>query len=145
MGTVEPTREQIKALSEGDMEAALVMLNLLRFRELAAYPEGFDADPCSGEQAYARYAEGALAALARIGGRPIWAAEAREVVIGPDSERWDRALLVHYPSRAKFIEMQMDPDYQAILPHRTAALEDSRLILCADDGAPDAGRSAGLA
>jgi hypothetical protein len=26
--------------------------------------------------------------------------------------------------------MVADPDYQAIVPHRTAALEDSRLILC---------------
>lgn len=135
MGTVEPSREQVKALSEGDMDAPLVMLNLLRFRERAAYPEGFDAEPCSGEEAYGRYGEGALTAIARVGGRVIWSAEAREVVIGPESEAWDQALLVRYPSRAKFIEMQMDPDYQAILPHRTAALEDSRLILCAADDA----------
>ena len=134
MGTVEPTAEQIESLAAGEMGAPLVMINLLRFREQAAYADGFEAEPCSGEQAYARYSEGALIALGKVGGRPIWAAEVGEVVIGPEAEHWDQALLVHYPSRAKFIEMQRDPDYQAILPHRMAALADSRLILC---GAPE--------
>ncbi len=32
--------------------------------------------------------------------------------------------------------MASDPDYLAITPHRSAALADSRLILC--DDAPDA-------
>lgn len=130
MGNVDPTREQIEALAAGEMQASITMINLLRFREHADYPEDFDADPCSGRQAYERYSKGALAALGKVGGRPIWGAEAHQVVIGPEAEQWDQAILVHYPSRAKFIEMIGDPDYQAIVPHRTAALEDSRLILC---------------
>lgn len=130
MSNIDPTREQIEALAAGDMEAPITMINLLRFRERAEYPEGFDAEPCSGEQAYARYAEGALAAVGAVGGRPIWGADAHQVVIGPDDEHWDQAFLVHYPSRAKFLEMVADPEYQAIVPHRSAALADSRLILC---------------
>lgn len=134
MGSVEPTREQIEALAAGDTQAPITMINLLRFRERADYPEDFDAAPGSGRQAYERYAEGALAALGKVGGRPIWGADARQVVIGPEAEQWDQVILVHYPSRAKFLEMVGDPGYQAIVPHRTAALEDSRLILC---DAPD--------
>jgi len=138
VSNIDPTREQIEALAAGDMESPITMINLLRFREHADYTEGFDAEPCSGEQAYGRYAEGALAAVAKVGGRPIWGADAHQVVIGPETERWDQAFLVRYPSRAKFLEMVADPDYQAIVPHRTAALEDSRLILCdAPESAPE--------
>ena len=106
------------------------MLNMLRFHAQAEYPEGFDAEPCSGEQAYGRYAEGALAAMQKVGGRPIWGSDARQPVIAPEDERWDQVFLVHYPSRRAFLEMVSDPDYLAIVPHRSAALADSRLILC---------------
>jgi uncharacterized protein (DUF1330 family) len=50
-------------------------------------------------------------------------------VIGPDSEQWDDAVLIEYPSREAFLEMLSQPEYQAAAPHRTAALEDSRLIM----------------
>jgi uncharacterized protein (DUF1330 family) len=39
-------------------------------------------------------------------------------------------LLVEYPSRAKFLEMAMNPEYLKIHAHREAALADSRLIAC---------------
>lgn len=141
MGTVEPTGEQLKELAaaEGRSDQPIVMINLLRFRGRAEYADGFEAEPCSGEEAYRRYSEGALAAMREVGGEPIWGANANQVVIGPTDERWDQAFLVRYPSRARFLEMVADPGYQEIVPHRTAALSDSRLILCeAPERAPEA-------
>ncbi len=139
MGCVEPTGEQLQQLASDAAadDAPITMLNMLRFREQAAYPDDFDAEPCSGEQAYARYAEGALAVMSAVGGRPIWGAEARQPVIAPGDECWDQVFLVHYPSRSAFIAMATDPEYLAIVPHRSAALADSRLILCdAPEAAP---------
>ena len=43
-------------------------------------------------------------------------------------ERWDEILLVEYPSAAAFAAMVTSPEYKAIVFHRTAALEDSRLV-----------------
>ncbi len=132
-GNVDPTEEQIQALmtaSEEEMATPITMINLLRFRQQADYAEGVDAEPCSGPEAYQRYAEGAVSAVAKVGGRPIWGAEARQTVIGPVDEAWDQAFIVFYPSRNAFLQMVQDPDYQAIVPHRTAALADSRLIRC---------------
>ena len=130
MSNIDPTREQIEALAAGDMEAPITMINLLRFREQAGYPDDFEAEPCSGEQAYGRYAEGALAAVAKVGGRPIWGADAHQVVIGPEAERWDQAFLVHYPSRAKFLEMVADPTTRRSSRTAPRRSSDSRLILC---------------
>lgn len=132
-GSIEPTEQQIAALIGGgpeEMARPINMINLLRFRERAAYPEGFEADPCSGEEAYRRYAEGAFEAVSRVGGRPIWGARVDATPIGPSEERWDEAFIVFYPSREAFVAMVQDPEYLAILPHRTAALSDSRLIMC---------------
>jgi len=62
------------------------------------------------------------------GGHVIWRGSPMAVLLGPTTERWDDALLVQYPSKQAFLRMIGNPDYQAITVHRTAALEDSRLI-----------------
>lgn len=138
MGSVLPTGEQLRLLDEGDQRTPIVMINLLRFRERAEYPDDFDAEPCSGREAYARYGAAAAGPLAKVGGTPIWGAEVLAEVIGPEGERWDQAFLVRYPSRGAFKAMATDPEYLGIVPHRTAALSDSRLIMCeAPDHAPE--------
>lgn len=130
MASIEPTREQLTALAGDTGEGPIVMINLLRFAERASYPEGFAAEPCSGAEAYGRYAAAVGPFLEAVGGSPIWTGPARAVVIGPAEEAWDLALLIRYPSREAFVEMATNPDYLAITPHRSAALADSRLIMC---------------
>jgi uncharacterized protein (DUF1330 family) len=126
---IEPDAAQIEALTSAEADdAPVIMLNLLRYREQAAYPAGFDAAPCSGREAYGRYAAVALATVAEAGGRVLWGGTARASVIAPPGERWDDVFLVEYPSRRAFLAMVVRPDYLAVAPHRTAALADSRLI-----------------
>ncbi len=129
MGSVEPSAEALQAFVETpDDGGPVVMINLLRYRDRAVYAEGADAEPCSGREAYQRYAEGVLSRLASVGARPIWAGSVAATVIAPHGERWHDAILVEYPSRKAFLEMVSQPEYQAVVHHRTAALEDSRLI-----------------
>ena len=129
MGSIEPTPDQLaRLLGDTDDAAPIVMINLLRFRRAAAYAPGLDAAPCSGREAYARYGAAVLPLLVRAGGRLVWRGSVGLVVVGPGDERWDEALLVEYPSRAAFIAMVSSEEYLRIGVHRTAALEDSRLI-----------------
>ena len=129
MGSIEPTAPQIQALQEVEDDGSpVVMINLLRYRERAAYPAGFEAQPCSGREAYQRYSTVALQRVASVGGRLLWRGEVRTTVIAPEAEAWDDAVLVEYPSRQAFFEMIAQPEYVAAVPHRSAALEDSRLI-----------------
>jgi uncharacterized protein (DUF1330 family) len=104
------------------------MINLLRYRENAQYSADFDAEPCTGREAYQRYAAAVVKLIAAVGGRALWAGKVTASVIAPDAEEWDDAILVEYPSRAAFLKMLSDPAYQAAAPHRRAALIDSRLI-----------------
>lgn len=129
MGSVEPDEQQLQAfLQDGDDDSPIVMINLLRYRERAAYPDGFDATPCTGHEAYQRYGAVAARLIGEAGGRIVWMGSVQLTLIAPEGERWDDAVLAEYPSRKAFIGMVSLPEYQAAAPHRTAALEDSRLI-----------------
>lgn len=130
MPSIDPTPDQLAALAAlPDPPAPLVMVNLLRFRDEAGYPDGVDAEPCSGRRAYRRYGAAASGPLADAGGRVVWMGAAEQSVIAPEGEDWDEVLLVEYPSVEAFLGMIATPEYQAAVPHRRAALADSRLIL----------------
>ena len=109
----------------------IVMLNLLRFRQLADY-SGLDEikpqDSISGEKAYEFYMQHTLPHLEEAGSKVIFYGSSRNFIIGPESEKWDKVLLVQHESAAKFIEFAHNKEYLKYAGHRTAALEDSRLL-----------------
>jgi len=124
--TLDPTSQQLSALSADRSEATIVMVNLLRFKHRA---DGVLADESvSGEEAYRRYGEAVASSLARVGGSLEFVGQGKQTVIGPDGERWDLIALVRYPSRKAFIEMVGDPEFLQKHELRNAALADSRLI-----------------
>ncbi len=129
MPSIDPSPDQLKQLAaEADDDTPIVMINLLRYRDRAAYHPGADAEPCSGREAYQRYGARVMPMLAEAGGKIFWFRSVRQTVIGPDGEEWDDAVLVQYPSRKAFLGMVSRPVYQEAAAHRTAALADSRLI-----------------
>ncbi len=123
---IQPTRQQIEQLASSPSQQPVVMLNLLRFKDRA---EGID-EGVSGLEAYQRYAAAVAPFLERVGGRVLLSVQAQETVIGPEAREWDMVLMVEYPSRKRFLEMSMDPDYLKIHEHRAAGLAASRLIAC---------------
>lgn len=139
---IEPDQQQLAAIAEGAGGAGdrpVVMLNLNRYRERAAYeaepPDG--ADPqIGGREAYARYAAVATATLERVGGRVLWYTQAAQTVIGDDSDRYDEVIAVWYPSREAFLALATDAEILAALPHRRAGLERAALICCESGAEP---------
>jgi uncharacterized protein (DUF1330 family) len=109
----------------------LVMLNLLKYRSRASYPD--QQSELSGQQAYAIYAKSAFKFVSQVGGKPIWMGSAQASIIAPEGEDWDKIILVKYPSIEAFISMITNPDYKNITQHRTAALANSRLIAMIED------------
>lgn len=103
----------------------LHMLNLIRLREEANYPDGRAA---SGEEAYREYSRTSAPVFERLGGRIIWRGGFELTMIGPPNDVWDICFIAGYPSVAAFAEMLRDPVYQDAMAHRQAAVEDSRLI-----------------
>jgi uncharacterized protein (DUF1330 family) len=96
----------IEALSALPDDAPVVMLNLMRFRDRSLDGKG------SGWDAYRRYSALAIKLIKARGGTITWTGRAEAVALGvADGNRWDYIALVHYPSRAAFIDMMTSPEY----------------------------------
>lgn len=107
------------------------MLNLLRFREVAdysAHPELTPEKPISGHEAYQKYINFTLPFLRETGGDIMLLGEGGQYLIGPSEERWDLAMIVRQHSLNDFMAFAQNQAYLAGIGHRTAALEDSRLL-----------------
>lgn len=128
---LEPTQESGREFFSRGITGKVVMLNLLRFRAVADYaaaPELAPAQAISGEAAYGLYMRHTLPFLERSGGRVLFHGRGGKLLIGPGDERWDAALLVEQASPAAFMAFASDAAYLAGIGHRTAALEDSRIL-----------------
>ena len=129
---LEPTTETGRAfVARAMLTGSFVMLNLLRFRAVAdysAHPELAPASPISGAEAYERYRAHTLPHLEASGGELLFFGEGGSFLVGPTEERWDRVLLVRQSSVQSFLAFTSNAAYLAGLGHRTAALEDSRLL-----------------
>ncbi|WP_291994044.1 DUF1330 domain-containing protein [Candidatus Accumulibacter sp. ACC003] len=115
---------ELAALPDGQPFA---LINLLLYKEWAEYPPGTVSEKLTGKQAYERYTELVVPLVNEVGGVPMWRGSLAVNLIGPDDERWDEVLIMQYPSRGAFQRMLANPDYQATVLHRTAAVSDSRL------------------
>ena len=134
-GHIDPARETFGEFRRMDREGPIHMLNLVRLRDEAAYPDGRAA---TGAEAYAAYGRESGPIFRGVGGRIAWTGDFRLMLIGPEDEKWDLCFIAEYPSAAAFVEMVKDPDYQKAVVHRQAAVADSRLIRLAP-GSPGGG------
>jgi uncharacterized protein (DUF1330 family) len=122
---IDPTREMFGRFRSLPDDGPIHMLNLVRLRNKADYPDGTDA---TGAEAYAAYGRESAPVFKRVGGRIAWSGDFRLMLIGPEDEKWDVCFVAEYPDGAAFVEMVKDPDYQKAVRHRQAAVLDSRLI-----------------
>jgi hypothetical protein len=131
MHYLEPTQDSGRALVTRRIPGDIVMLNLLRFHEIADYstfPELRPSHPISGAEAFQRYVEHTLPFLRESGGELLFMGAGGSFLIGPEVERWDLAMLVRQRSVGAFLAFASNVGYLAGLGHRTAVLEDSRLL-----------------
>ncbi|ADM10679.1 hypothetical protein PB2503_13209 [Parvularcula bermudensis HTCC2503] len=125
MTFIDPTREQFSALAKGTFPGPVHMLNLIKYRQKAAYEDGREA---TGAEAYAAYGRASAPIFHKAGGSIIWRGVPLAGVIGPADEKWDLGFIAAYPSKDHFLAMVKDEAYQAIVFHRQAAVETSRLV-----------------
>jgi len=127
---IDPSREHFEAYKALPRDVPVNLLNLLRFKDKAAYPEGHEhADKgWSGTRAYEEYGTTSGPVFQRVGGTIIWRGKMETMVIGPDDKFWEVSFLARYPTAGAFLEMVTDPAYQKAVVNRQAAVLTSRLI-----------------
>jgi len=115
--SLKPTPEQFAALAARPVDAPVVMVNLLKFKQ------------AGGWERYLQYGEEVAPHLERVGATIRYGGTAPAVIIG-EGERpwWDAILIVEYPTPAAFIDMVTTEAYGKVHEHRAAALDRGDLI-----------------
>jgi uncharacterized protein (DUF1330 family) len=126
---IDPERDQFDAFKALPRNKPIMMLNLVRFRDNAAYEDDREV---TGAEAYAAYGRESSPVFSRVGGSIVWRGAPELMLIGPPEKRWDLAFVARYPTAGAFLEMVTDPAYQVAVRHRQAAVLDSRLIRMAE-------------
>ena len=136
---IEATQEAGIALFSRKISGEVIMLNLLRFHKVADYTKNPDlapSEPVSGREAYQKYIDHTLPFLKESGGSIAFIGEGGKYLIGPRDEQWDMAILIRQKSVSDFVAFASNQEYLAGIGHRTAALEDSRLLPLVEIGIP---------
>jgi hypothetical protein len=136
---LDPSDENARRFFERGIQGPVTMLNLLRFREKAdysAFPELAPPEPISGSAAYDRYVRHTIPYLTASGGSIVFFGTGAHNFVGPADERWDLVMLVRQSSVNDFFAFASNKEYLAGVGHRTAALEDSRLLPVTDRPQP---------
>jgi uncharacterized protein (DUF1330 family) len=128
---LHPAPQQAMAFFGADDGQPICMVNLLKFKDKAAYADGSEPD-LSGAEAYARYAAGVAGCIAAVGGKLRFGGAVTGLLIGEIEEPWDMVAIAEYPSRKAMMAMVQSPEYQAISKHREAGLA-GQINICTRD------------
>lgn len=128
---LDVTQESGRIFFTSNIEGPIVMLNLLRFNDIADFstcPELKRDIQISGRACYKMYMKHTTSFLKKAGGELLYFGNTQPYVIGPLEEEWDMMLLVKHTSKEEFLKFATNEEYLKIKGYRTAALADSRLM-----------------
>ena len=128
---LSPSFEAGKHLFQKNIQGSIVNLNLIKLKKEADYSACPDLKPScsiSGHEAYLTYIKEAKPFLEASGGEILFIGKGDLFLIGPENEYWDLCMLVRQKSVSDFLSFEQNEDYMKITGHRTAAIEDSRLL-----------------
>lgn len=106
----------------------LSLINFFKMREHAKYPRGFAAAPCSGEEAFQRYASVSGGALEQVGGQFLLVSPFKGIFMG-QSEDWDLVAIGTYPNTEKVFSLFENSEYQQAFVHRIAACARQTVVV----------------
>ena len=118
---VMPNEKQMEEFLEEGNDEPIFMVNLLKFKEKAEYPDKRETN-LSGREAYAIYGAEVVKHLEKVGGKPIFGSDVIRLMLGEVEELWDQVAIAMYPNRKAMLKMISDPDYIESAQHRVAGL-----------------------
>ena len=118
---VMPNEKQMEEHLEEGHDEPIFMVNLLKFKDRAEYPDKRESN-LSGKEAYAIYSKEVVGHLEKVGGKPIFGSEVTRLMLGEVEDLWDQVAIAMYPNRKAMLKMISDPDYIESAQHRVAGL-----------------------
>ena len=117
-----PNGQQMAGFLEEGKDQPIYMVNLLKFKDKAVYPDKRETD-LTGEEAYAIYGKEVRKHLEKVGGQPIFSGKVSRLMLGEVEDLWDVVAIAMYPNRKAMLDMLSDPEYIKSAQHRVAGLE----------------------
>ena len=118
---VMPNEKQMEEFLEEGHDEPIFMVNLLKFKDRAEYPDKRESN-LSGKEAFAIYSKEVEGHLEKVGGKPIFGSEVTRLMLGEVEDLWDQVAIAMYPNRKAMLKMISDPDYIKSAQHRVAGL-----------------------
>ena len=112
---IDPQSNDLQRFLASDTGRPFVLVQLLRFTE-------------GGRDKYLQYSVAAQPIVRSLGGQVLYAGECVAPLLAVPGQAWDAVVLVRYPSRAAYANMQDDPAYRAIAHLRSEALREAMLL-----------------
>jgi len=134
MKTTAMTPDALKAaaakIPKGE---SFYMLNMLRYNKEANYTDKEKYASCSGKEAYHQRYIPAFAEVSKGDNIQIFfVGSVLSELVAPPDELWDEIAIIQYPDYDVFLKVVESKEYLEIAdPHRSAALNDWRLIAIA--------------
>jgi hypothetical protein len=120
--------ESLKRLLSRDDGREFVMLNLIRYREKAAYPPGSSFGD-SAIEADKRYARAFFPYLLRYGNVPVFISSRSGSFIEPrQAEHWQVVAMIRYRSRRDFIRSVTAVVGKNVMVHKWAAIDTTHVF-----------------
>ncbi len=117
-----------RMLASQDDGEEFYMVNLMKYRDKAVYPPGYDYDD-DVEAAASRYSRAVLPALLRHGSVPILVARRQGSFLRFDgAEAWDDVGIVRYRSRRDMFEFAIELGAQDQGIHKWASIEKTHVF-----------------
>ena len=117
-----PNDQQMAGFLEEGKDLPIYMVNLLKFKDKATYPDKRETD-LTGEEAYAIYGQEVRKHLEKVGAKPIFSGKVSRLMLGEVEDLWDTVAIAMYPNRKAMLDMLSDPEYIKSAQHRVAGLE----------------------
>ena len=117
-----PNDQQMAGFLEEGKDLPIYMVNLLKFKDKATYPDKRETD-LTGEEAYAIYGQEVRKHLEKVGAKPIFSGKVSRLMLGEVEDLWDTVAIAMYPNRKAMLDMISDPEYIKSAQHRVAGLE----------------------
>jgi uncharacterized protein (DUF1330 family) len=117
-----PNDQQMAGFLEEGKDQPIYMVNLLKFKDKAVYPDKRETD-LTGEEAYAIYGQEVGKHLEKVGGHPVFGGKVSRLMLGEVEDLWDVVAIAMYPNRKAMLDMISDPEYIKSAQHRAAGLE----------------------
>ncbi|WP_282607193.1 DUF1330 domain-containing protein [Pelagibius sp. Alg239-R121] len=126
-----PTQKQWRHIMSRPADGPVTLVNFFKLREQALYRDEAIAPnvPGSGKDAFDRYAAVSIPTMEKVGGRFLLVSPFEANFVG-EVEDWDLVVVGAFPSTDVLLSLWEDADYHAVYPHRTAACDRQKVVVC---------------